>query len=306
MALHPQSAADDLRGISLCAGYGGLDLGVHIAEPGYRTVCYVEREAHAAAALVARMGDAAMAPAPVWDDLRSFDGRPWRGRVHLVSAGYPCQPFSQAGVRRGAVDPRHLWPEVARIIDEARPKWAFLENVEGHVSLGLGDVARELQALGYDVKAGLFSAAEAGASHLRRRLFILAHAHGDRRGLLSGHADRGWAAGLQGAVRRLPRKRRPVLIREHGAGLDALVVDDPDLRLRSGQPAAGVFTPGPDQFADWQRLLDERPDLEPALLREADGMADRLDRTRGVGNGVCSVAAAFAWATLRDAHLRVA
>ena len=149
MALHSNSdPSDPLRGISLCAGYGGLDLGVHIAEPGYRTVGYVEREAHAAATLVARMEDEALAPAAIWDDLRSFDGRPWRGRVDLVSAGYPCQPFSQAGHRRGAADPRHLWPEVARIIDEVGPRWAFLENVAGHVTLGLGDVAQDLRGMG--------------------------------------------------------------------------------------------------------------------------------------------------------------
>ena len=95
--------------------------------PGYRTVGHVERETYAAAILVARMEDAALDPAPVWDDVATFDGRPWRGAVDIVTAGYPCQPFSVAGKRRGADDPRHLWPHVARIVGEVEPPFVFLE-----------------------------------------------------------------------------------------------------------------------------------------------------------------------------------
>lgn len=94
-----------LFGLSLCSGAGGLDLGLAIACPGYRAVGYVERETYAAAILVARMEDATLDPAPVWDDLATFDGRPWRGAVDVVTAGYPCQPFSVAGKRKGSDDP---------------------------------------------------------------------------------------------------------------------------------------------------------------------------------------------------------
>lgn len=139
-------------------------------------MCYVERNGFAAATLVARMADASLAPAPVWDDLRSFDGRPWRGRVHLVSAGYPCQPFSLAGNRLGQDDPRHLWPDVARILREVCPRWCFFENVPGHLSLGFDHVAGEIQDLGYVVAACVVSAAEVGGPHIRERMFILAHA----------------------------------------------------------------------------------------------------------------------------------
>ncbi|MCK9909496.1 DNA cytosine methyltransferase, partial [Microbacteriaceae bacterium K1510] len=121
--------------MALCAGAGGLELGVHIAEPAYRTVGYVEREAYAAVALVARMEDEALDRAPVWDDLKTFRGRDWRGCVDLVTAGYPCQPFSAAGKRLGTADERHLWPDVRRIIVQVRPRFAFLENVGGHLSL---------------------------------------------------------------------------------------------------------------------------------------------------------------------------
>ncbi|AVW90676.1 DNA cytosine methyltransferase [Celeribacter baekdonensis] len=163
-----------LFGLSLCSGAGGLDLGLTIAIPGYRTVGHVERETYAAAILVARMEETALDPAPVWDDVASFDGRPWRGAVDIVTAGYPCQPFSVAGKRRGADDPRHLWPHVARIINEVEPPFVFLENVAHHLRLGFPEVASGLVGMGYRLAAGLFTAAEVGAPHKRERLFILA------------------------------------------------------------------------------------------------------------------------------------
>ena len=142
------AGAGDLFGLSLCSGAGGLDLGLAIALPEYRTVGHVERETYAAAILVARMEEAALDPAPVWDDVASFDGRPWRGAVDIVTAGYPCQPFSVAGKRRGVDDPRHLWPHVARIIGEIEPPFVFLENVAHHLRLGFPEVAGALVGMG--------------------------------------------------------------------------------------------------------------------------------------------------------------
>ncbi|MRH22247.1 DNA cytosine methyltransferase [Rhodovulum strictum] len=168
-----------LFGLSLCSGAGGLDLGLAIAIPGYRAVGHVERETFAAATLVARMEDASLDRAVVWDDVGTFDGRPWRGAVDIVTAGYPCQPFSVAGKRRGADDPRHLWPHVARIIGEVEPPFVFLENVAHHLRLGFPEVASGLVGMGYRLAAGLFTAAEIGAPHKRERLFILAIREGD-------------------------------------------------------------------------------------------------------------------------------
>jgi len=163
------------HGLSLCAGGGGLDLGLMLAEPGYHTRAFVEWEEWPRTVLVAAQRAGCFAPVPIWDDLRTFDARLFRGAFDIVLAGYPCQPFSAAGKRGGADDPRHLWPEVARVIGECRPQWVFLENVSGHVSLGLETVLRELRGLGYTPAAGLFSAAEVGAPHQRLRIFILAH-----------------------------------------------------------------------------------------------------------------------------------
>lgn len=288
----------ELRGISLCAGYGGLELGLSIAEPGYRTVCFVERESHSAATLVARMEDQALDQAPVWDDLKSFDGRPWRNRIHILTAGYPCQPFSLAGKRRGRADPRHLWPDVQRIIDEVRPTAVFAENVEGHIDLGFAEVAGSLRELGYSAKAGLFTAREVGASHRRRRLFILAYADSERCGIPAGHRAGGRTAGDPVSVRQGEDELGPVLADQCVAGLDQTVADDAGAGLETFD-SAPIFAPGPGELQVWQRLLHRRPDLQPALLRERNGLADRVDRTRGVGNGVCSLAAAFAYRTLK-------
>lgn len=163
-----------LRSLSLCSGIGGLDLGLERCGAA-RAVCYLEREAFAAAALVAAMERGALAPAPVWSGLRSFDPRPWRGRVDLVVAGYPCQPYSHAGRRLGHRDPRDLWPQVCRILVACEAPLLFCENVAGHLSLGLARVLADLAALGFDVEWDLFRASDVGAPHPRERLFFLAY-----------------------------------------------------------------------------------------------------------------------------------
>jgi len=148
----------------------------------------VEIEAFAITNLVKKMEEGRLAPAPVWTDLKTFDWSAFRGKVDVLSGGFPCQPFSAAGSRRGDEDPRHLWPHIARGIRALRPAVILLENVEGILSAKLkGDhwsdpagtpvalhVLRELERLGYRAEAGLFSAEEVGAPHQRKRCFFLA------------------------------------------------------------------------------------------------------------------------------------
>ena len=169
------------RVLSLCAGGGGLDLGVGLAVPDARTVCYVENEVTACGVLAKNMEDGGLDVAPIWTDLRTFDGAAWRGVVDLVIGGYPCQPFSNAGRRLGVEDPRHLWPHVADIVRSVEPRWCFFENVGAHLRLGFREVARDLQAMGYRVAGVLLTAEEVGAPHGRERLFIMAHREGDGR-----------------------------------------------------------------------------------------------------------------------------
>lgn len=169
-----------LRSISLFAGGGGLDLGVERA-CGARTVVYVEREAYAAATLAARMEEGRLAPAPIWSDVCSFDGRPWRGVVDLVHGGFPCQDVSNAGKRAGIDGERSgLWSQYARIVGEVRPRLVFVENVAALAARGLDRVAGDLAALGFDAEWCCLGADAAGAPHGRARLFLLAHARRER------------------------------------------------------------------------------------------------------------------------------
>ena len=165
----------EITHVSLCAGYGGIDLGLHRCIPNLRTIAYSEIEAFACELLLARMEGGQIDAAPIWPDLKSFPWSDLRDRVDLLSGGYPCQPFSSAGKRLGREDPRHLWPYIADGISILRPKLCFFENVEGHISLGLREVIEHLGELGYSATWGIFSAAEVGAPHQRKRVFILAH-----------------------------------------------------------------------------------------------------------------------------------
>lgn len=175
MALYPIRSFARLAAISICSGGGGLDLGVELAVPGFRPVAYVEREAFAAAHLVAAMREGLLAEAPVWSDARSFPGRRFRGRVDCVIGGIPCQPHSVAGKRLGRDDERDLWSAFQRILVQTGAWCALIENVQGMVtSGGLERVWRDLRRMGFEIEAGLFSAEEVGASHGRERLFVLA------------------------------------------------------------------------------------------------------------------------------------
>ena len=239
-----------------------------------------------------------MAQAPIWDDLRSFDGRPWRGRVHLVTAGYPCQPFTLSGNRKGKDDPRHLWPEVARIVGEIQPQRVFFENVPGHLSLGLQDVACDLQAMGYRVAARVVSAAEVGASHTRERVFILGHADVQIERQPGMHSGQPIGDSVQDGSEPNGHSDR---IEEPSPVLDAA------LGRAGGRGLEGYnipfFAPKSDDIAEWRKALRKRPDLKPCLHRLDDGVACGVDRSAAAGNGVVSLAAARAWVAL-NAELR--
>lgn len=155
----------------------GLERGIERAVGSIRTVAYVEIEAFVVENLVAQMEQGVLAPAPVWTNLKTFPSEQFYRKIHGVTGGYPCQPFSVAGKQRGTDDPRHLWPYIGgsenSIVGSIRPFWCFFENVPGHLNLGYEEVRRNLQGLGYKVKEGIFSAEEVGAPHQRKRLFIL-------------------------------------------------------------------------------------------------------------------------------------
>ena len=185
--------------LSLCSGVGMLDEAVSLgcAYLGWnaRTVAYCERDAYAAACLLARMEESRLEPAPVWaGDMAAFDARPFRGVVDILAAGLPCQPYSCAGKQQGNSD-RRSWgdgdgpiPHALRIIAECRPALVFLENVPAWVRGGwFRSFGEELCRLGYTIEQPLFITAESvGASHRRERVFILAHALRSERGSRAG------------------------------------------------------------------------------------------------------------------------
>ena len=169
---------DTLTELSLFTGYGGLSLGLRLAGVHSKVVCYVENEPYCQEIIKARAAEGHLDDAPIWDDVRTFHGRPWRGAVDIITAGFPCQPHSTAGKCLGSHDSRNLWPDTLRVIGEVGPRWALLENVAG-ISYGgrpyAATVAGELAEIGYDTTWHFVSAASVGAPHLRWRWWCLAY-----------------------------------------------------------------------------------------------------------------------------------
>lgn len=172
MAILP-SANQGLRELALFAGAGGGILGGHLL--GWRTVCAVERDVHSAQILAQRQNDKIFEPFPIWSDVRSFDGRPWKGIVDVVSGGFPCQDISSAGKGAGIYGPKSsLWKDMARIISEVQPEFAFVENSPALTSRGLGVVLGDLATMGFDARWGVLRASESGLRHSRARIWIVA------------------------------------------------------------------------------------------------------------------------------------
>ena len=198
---------ESIRHLSLCAGYGGIDLGLRRVLPECRTVAYVEIEAFAIQNLVDKIETEQLDPAPVYTDVKSFPFKEFRGCVDILSGGFPCQPFSQAGSQRSTEDPRHIFPYILEGIRECRPSVVFLENVEGIISSKTKDgesvlqyVLRSLEEVDYSATAGVFSAEEIGAPHQRKRVFILGYSTSDGSYQRSEEARRKIGSSQQGRM----------------------------------------------------------------------------------------------------------
>ena len=277
-----------MNGLALCTGGGGLEAGLHIVFPEYRTVCAVERQAYAAAAFVEWMEKTGMGACPVWDDVTTFDPEPWRGLVDILSAGYPCQPFSYAGKGLCENDPRHLWPYIIRNIRALMPPVVWLENVKAHLTRGFNTVRDDLERIGYRVTAGIFSAAEVGAPHLRERLFILgllANSDGLRAGLCPERQE-GFGFGRSGdaGCEELGNTHSERL---QGRARDEGTIDD--------TPAIWPWPAG--------RGSEQHPWEKPRLVKSGmggttHGVGTRNEQLLMLGNGVVPVAGALAFVAL--------
>lgn len=164
--------------LSLFTGAGGGLLGTKLL--GWNHIGYVENNEYCQKVLAQRIKDGFLDEAPIFGDIRAFIGEgyaeAYQGMVDVITAGFPCQPFSSAGRRKSADDDRNMWPETIRCIREISPRFAFLENVPGLISCGyLGTILGDLAESGYDCRWRVLSAAEVGAPHKRDRLWIVAH-----------------------------------------------------------------------------------------------------------------------------------
>jgi len=251
---------------SLFSGIGGLDLGLERA--GMRVAWQSEIDPYACKVLAKHWPEV-----PNHGNIKDID---WRRvePVDVICGGYPCQPFSTAGKRRGEEDPRHLWPWVREAISELRPRYAILENVRGHLSLGGTTVLGEIAALGYDCEWRVVSAASVGANHRRDRVIIVAYPNNARPHSSQINATE---AG-QYAQRELGRRSTDVANTESAVDV---------WRFGSRQSNRSTVFGGEHQrrgtqsYEGWQWWA-----TEPDVGRVANGIPNRVDRLRGLGNAV--------------------
>jgi DNA (cytosine-5)-methyltransferase 1 len=160
--------------LALFAGIGGGILGTQLL--GHRCICAVENDPHAQSVLLARQNNGMLPTFPIWDDVTTFDGKPWRGIVDIVSGGFPCQDISSSGQGAGITGEQSgLWKHMFRIIGDIQPKFAFIENSPLLRTRGLGTILKDLASIGYDAEWCVVGAWEIGAPHKRNRMWILAY-----------------------------------------------------------------------------------------------------------------------------------
>jgi DNA (cytosine-5)-methyltransferase 1 len=270
----------------LFSGIGGLDLAAEWA--GFETVATCEIDKYCRKVLKKNFPKATH-----FKDVRTITEHALRragiGQPDLVSAGFPCQPFSVAGSRKGTGDERHLWPEVARVLRETRPRWFLGENVRGLLSIDdgrvFGSILGDLASLGYRVGWGCYGADEAaGAPHQRARVFIVGH-------LADPSSER--------------RNGEPVLLQRKRDSVEA----------PRGGNSMGSFPPGPISVVRWAGILAVRPDLAPALTPDqeielqvqpvVDGVSRRL-ALKMIGNAVCPQQVFPILEAIAESHRRLA
>ena len=273
--------------LHLFAGAGGGILGGQLL--GHSTVCAVEIEQYPRQVLLQRQRDGVLPKFPIWDDVCTFDGKPWRGTVDVICGGFPCQDISAVGKGVGIGGERSgLWKEYARIIDEVRPKFIFAENSPLLRTRGLDVVLQDLSELGYDARWCVLGAWHVGAPHKRNRMWVLAKARSNSQGAGARVNERGvW--GLSERCGQGPK----------GVEQNVAHSSNPWNRWRIGrlgstqQSLQGQGRSQEDGSRKWWAT-------EPAVGRVAHGVAQRVDRLKAIGNGQVPAVAATAWNILNE------
>jgi DNA (cytosine-5)-methyltransferase 1 len=263
--------------LALFAGIGGGILGGDLL--GWTTVAAVEKEPFCREVLLRRQRDGLLPLFPIWDDVLTFDGRPWRGIVDVISAGFPCQPFSIANAKRrkGRDDERNLWPETRRILGEVEPHRALLENVPGLLRTDyFGEILGDLAEMGYNAAWGIVSAKECGAPHQRKRLWILCHKN-------VPYSNDEPLGVEQEPGKKLSATSNP---RYYGPTRPMAYSDGVGIGWRSKSEGDAKSY----ELTAWA--------VEPDVGRVADGVPFRVDRLRALGNAQVPSVAAIAWIIL--------
>lgn len=300
-----------MRELALFAGAGGGILGGKLL--GWRTVCAVENEPYARDVLMARQNDGCLEAFPIWDDVCTFDGRPWRGIVDVVSGGFPCQDISAAGKGAGIEGERSgLWSEFARIIGEVQPSFVFVENSPVLASRGLGTVLGDLAAMGLDAEWGVLGAHHSGAPHKRDRIWIVGVSNtnnGSARRFESRSAGKIQKEESQRIFSRSDEREDVADAQGERSGTrlcEARQEQNWNQLADGGRHVADADRAQRERMQRAERIESEHADAcrpswwksEPDVGRVAHGVAARVDRLKCIGNGQVPAVAALAWQTL--------
>lgn len=299
--------------LALFAGAGGGILGSYLL--GCTVICAVERDAYAAQILAQRQNDGILPPFPIWSDVCSFDGKPWRGIIDVISGGFPCQDISSAGKGAGIDGARSgMWAEMARIIGEVRPRYVLVENSPMLVSRGLTRVISDLAKMGYDAEWARFSASNFGAPHQRDRIWIVAHTSSERfsfKNITSGFSTEFTRARNNGSEManaqsiRLEQARECECRSAQRISRSSLEFSNTDcFRCEQVEQrvSCGASRKGSSNTAKHCSFTTRREwwATEPRLGRVADGVAHRVDRLKAIGNGQVPIVAKSAFEYLRN------
>lgn len=263
----------ELTHLSLFSGIGGLDLAAERA--GFRTVGQCEWADYPTKVLEKHWPDV-----PRWRDMRTLTGDDFYERtgmrtVDVISGGFPCQPFSVAGKRRGKEDDRFLWPEMLRVIEELRPAWVVGENIAGIISMAIDQVLSDLESIGYTCQAFVVPACAVDAPHRRDRVCIVAYRDGAGFGTRCNNRERG-------QIPHDEERNYPKSEPERSGGIGRACTVGPDV---------GHANSGGQHRDDRRRKQTELAHgcwwpVEPDVGRVANGVPHRVDRLKCLGNAV--------------------
>ena len=268
-----------LKVLDLFSGIGGFSLGLE-RTGGFETVAFCEIEPFCQKVLKKHWPEV-----PQHHDVRKLTRQSVSGTVDVICGGYPCQPFSTAGKRLGAEDDRHLWPEVNRLLDEYRPTWFIGENVAGHVSMGLDLVLSDLEAKGYASRAFIIPACAVDAKHRRDRVWILGHS--EHNGSSAAKIGRGASTASNNNTQGQKEAKQ-----SSGAGKPTDyedVANSNNKRLQGGQEtrnACSVRERGNKLIKRCSYNPRSAWEFEPDVGRVANGVPNRMDRLKSLGNAV--------------------